>query len=463
MSKNEKSGLTLKHRIGYGCGDAGGVMTFTLMSTFFTRYCLNVLGVNSAVLATLLLVWNIWDAVNDPLMGALMDKVFAKHHDKRGKFRPWILRATPMMCISAIALWTLPARFEGVTMLAVLFVCKILYEGFYTMLNIPMGSMLSAMSNTDEERAQLSSARGIGSSIFGILAAMLFPIILSVFGDTAKGYGIGATILALGGMVLCFLHYFWTEERNLNVLNADSEGADNIKFNDIFEVFRKNRAFLALCVHSLFLCSMQSITGSVGSYMYADVLGSLAMMSTASLLSLPLSLIMMAVAPKIAKKTGLVELIRYGLIVSAVLYASLYAAMMLTTLNVWVYVIWSCLASSFAMLSVLMQWGLVGEAIDYNEYLTGKRTEGSIYGTFSLSRRVGTTIGSSLGVLMLGWTGYQVGAAAQTAAALGGIKTLALLVPAIFVLGSWAAFRFIWNIDDETRNKIAAAKEGAKE
>ena len=120
MAKNNKSGLTLKNRIGYGCGDAGGVMTFMLMSTFFTRYCLNILGVSSAVLATLLLIWNIWDAVNDPLMGALMDKVFAKHHNKKGKFRPWILRATPMMCVSAIALWTLPTYFEGVTMIAVL-------------------------------------------------------------------------------------------------------------------------------------------------------------------------------------------------------------------------------------------------------------------------------------------------------------------------------------------------------
>lgn len=56
MAKNNKSGLTLKNRIGYGCGDAGGVMTFMLMSTFFTRYCLNILGVSSAVLATLLLI-----------------------------------------------------------------------------------------------------------------------------------------------------------------------------------------------------------------------------------------------------------------------------------------------------------------------------------------------------------------------------------------------------------------------
>ena len=91
------SSLTLKNRIGYGCGDAGGVMTFSLMSAFFTRYCLNILEVRAEVLAALLFVWNVWDAVNDPLMGTLMDKMFAKHHNRNGKFRPWILRATPML------------------------------------------------------------------------------------------------------------------------------------------------------------------------------------------------------------------------------------------------------------------------------------------------------------------------------------------------------------------------------
>ena len=98
MEKNTTSRLTLKQKIGYGCGDAGGLFTFSLMSAFFTRYCLNILGVSTEMLATLLLVWNVWDAVNDPLMGTLMDKAFAKNHDKRGKFRPWILRATPYAC-----------------------------------------------------------------------------------------------------------------------------------------------------------------------------------------------------------------------------------------------------------------------------------------------------------------------------------------------------------------------------
>ena len=456
MAKNKTSGLTLKHKIGYGCGDGGGLFTFSLMSGFFTRYCLNILGVSTEMLASLLLVWNIWDAINDPLMGTLMDKTFAKNHDKRGKFRPWVLRATPMLAVSAIALWTLPTMFEGVAMLAVLFITKILYEASYTMLNIPMGSMLSAMSDTDEERAQLSSARGFGSMIGGYASMLTFPLILEAFGDTAKGYSIGATIMALCGAVVCFFHYYWTEERHSEVSSGDE--ANNIKVTDILVVFKKNRAFLALCVHSLFLCSMQAIAGNVGTYMYADVLGSLATMSTASLISMPLSIVFLVAAPKLAKKMGLTQLIRAGLLISAALYVGLYAVVMTTTIAPMVYALWVTLASGFSSLSILMQWGMVGEAIDYNEYLTGKRTEGSIYGTFSLTRRIGTTIGSSLGVLMLGWTGYEVGATSQAASALNGIKTLSVLVPAVCVMGSWFAFKFIWNITDEIRAKMAAAK-----
>lgn len=76
--------------------------------------------------------------------------------------------------------------------------------------------------------------------------------------------------------------------------------------------------------------------------------------------------------------------------------------MMLFSVPAIVYLVWSTMASGIASVSILMQWGLVGEAIDYNELLTGKRTEGSIYGTFNLSRRIGQTVGNSAAVLALG-------------------------------------------------------------
>lgn len=463
--KQKTSGLTFKQKIGYGLGDFGGCMTFALMGAMVTRYYVNVLKVNTAVLAVLLLIWNIWDAVNDPMMGAFMDKMYAKSHNPKGKFRPWLLRATPMLAITAIAFWTVPTFFEGTAMICVLFVCKILYEGCYTMFNIPMGSLLSAMSDTDEERAALSSARGFGGTIGNMIPMVIMPIFLNIFGDSnAKGYGIGAAICAVIGGVVCFLHYAWTEERNVTA--APQQSAEPAKFTDIFQVFASNRAFLALCIHGICVCTSQYVSQTLGTYMYSDVLGNIGIMSMATMISMPLMFLTLAIAPKLAKKLGLENMIRTCLLIGCCSNLLLFAAHMMFTVPAMVHMIWTSLAGAFTSVSIYMQWGLVGEAIDYNEYLTGKRTEGSIYGTFNLSRRIGQTIGNSAAVLLLGLIGYNAQAASmgigQTAGVITGIKVLCVLLPAIFALGSWAAFKFLWNITPETRQKIAAFTEAKK-
>lgn len=457
MATTKTSGLTTKHKIGYAMGDLGGCMTFALMGSMVTRYYTNVLRVNTAVLAVLLLVWNIWDAVNDPMMGAIMDKLYAKHHNKRGKFRPWLLRATPLLAITSIVFWTVPTFFEGTTMLVVLFFCKILYEGCYTMFNIPMGSMLSAMANDDKERATLSSARGFGSMVGNVLPMVILPQLLAKYGDSSKAFGLGATICAGIGFVFCFLHYAWTEERNFVADETPKE--DPVKFTDIFNVFRTNRPFVALCIHGICICCMQYVSQTLGSYMYGDVLGDIGMMSTSSALTMPLGILSLLVAPKLSEKLGLEKLIRITLIMAGGLYVGLFAVMMVFPVNAMVYMLLTTLASSLASMSIFMQWGLVAEVIDYNEMVTGKRTEGSIYGTFNLSRRIGQTVGNSAAVLALGLIGYEAGAAVQSAGTLVGIKALCVLVPGLFVFGSWVAFRFVWNITPEIRAKITASKQ----
>ena len=132
MGKNKIPGtLTKKHWFGYMFGDWGGCMTFALMASIFSMYCTNVLGIDPTLMGTLVLVWTIWDAINDPMMGALMDKAFAKRQNKNGKFRPWLLRSTPLLAVTAIALWTVPTFFDGIATVVCLFSCKILYEGAY--------------------------------------------------------------------------------------------------------------------------------------------------------------------------------------------------------------------------------------------------------------------------------------------------------------------------------------------
>jgi len=459
MSKTNSTGLTFKHKLGYGLGDAGGCMTFALMTGIFMRYCNNVLLIDPMLLATLLAIWNIWDAVNDPMMGALMDKMFAKKKHPQGKFRPWLLRATPMLAVCFIALWTVPTMVDGFARLAALFVLKIAYEACYTMFNIPMGSLLSAMANTDGERAQLSSARGFGSMVGNMIPMILFPIILQVMGDNPTGYGIGAAVCAIIGAVMCFGHYALTEERN--IVDAESD-ADNIKFTDILNVVKVNRPFVALCIHGICICTMQNVTQSLGTYMFEDVYGNIGMMSMMTGMSVPLSIVFLVGAPIVAKKMGLEKMIRSGLLLSCAIYVTLFGLHMVMNVPIMLHIIMSALGSGFCSLSVLMQWGLVGEAIDYNEYVTGKRTEGSIYGTFNLARRIGNTIGSSSAVLLLSAVGYDATLEVQSAGAIVGIKALCVLLPGIFAIGSWAAFKFVWNITPEIREKMAARKAGNK-
>ena len=461
MSKTKSNGLTFKHKFGYALGDAGGCMTFAIMGSSFTMYCTDALGLNTALIAVLFAIWNVWDFINDPLMGALMDKSFAKHHNKRGKFRPWLLRSAPIVCVGFIALWSVPQFFDGVAMVAMLFILKILYEGAYTMFNIPMGSMLSAMADTDQERASLSSSRGFGSMIGNMIPVIIAPAVINALGKTnPTGYAIAASVCAIIGLVMCLGHYALTEERNV-VENA-SEEADNIKMTDILNVFRVNRPFLALCVHGVCICTMQYVGSTLANYMFSEVFGDLSLASYGAVISMPLMLLTLLLGPMLAKKFGLENFIRWGLLAGSVLYIILFGLHCVTTVNPFVHIIMNSLAMGLASMSIYMQWGLVGEAIDYNEMITGKRTEGSIYGTFNLARRVGQTIGNSGAVLLLGFIGYNAQLEVQTASTIFGIKILCVLLPGIFILGSWAAFKFLWNMTPETRAKVAEFKASKK-
>ncbi|MBP3684473.1 MAG: MFS transporter [Oscillospiraceae bacterium] len=452
MSKSN-SPLTLKHRIGYALGDFGGCMTFSLMSAFMTRYYVNVALMDTAIIAAMTLVWKIFDAMANPVIGAMLDRSFAASSGKRDKFRPWILRVAPLTGIAGILVFTAPGWVTGMSRLVVAFVTYLMYEVFYAMQHIALGGLISAMATDDAERSELSSARGIGGMLGIIVPQMTFPAIISLFESSpALGYGMGVTVCAIIGYICCLGCYFFTEERNAAQSGSNSSP---IQVTDILEVFRVNRAFVALCLHGLLSGILMSVGGALGTYMYADVLGSLALMSVGSMISMPVSLVCMSVVPRLTRKIGSQKVLRGSLLLGCGLYVFLFALHILTSINVWLHIGINALASGISGLSNMMQWGMLSEAIEYNEYLTGKRTEGSINGTFNMLRRLGQGLGSSFGVAMLGIIGYDAAVSVQTGTTILGIKVLCLLFPAICAIGSWVVFRFVWNITPELKEKMA--------
>ena len=458
--------LGVRHHIGYGAADAGGVLMLMVIS-YLERFSRNILGIDPLIYAGILVVWNVWDAINDPLVGTFMDFAFAKAKNKANKFRPWILRSIPVLVIGMVSMMTLPTLFDGLLCIVVPFISKIVFELGYTIMNIGMGSLLGVMATNDAERASLASARGFGSTVGGVIGMMVLPQILTALGETKLGYAVTGIAAAALGAILVFMHFAWTEERNaaaqVAVKTEEEKEKEKIKITDILQVFKVNRPYLALCVHSICICFVQGIAQGASNYMYADVLGNIGLATIAGAISMPVMFAGLIVAPILAKKIDFVVIIRSAILIGCILLGTCFIyAVSVETMNAWIYMAWSGIGTGLVTLSVQLQWGLVGESIDYNEYLTGKRSEGSIYGVFSLTRRIGQTLSGSLAVLMITWFGYIAAeegvVVAQPASAIMGIKLMCILIPAVIGLGSWIAFRFIWNITPEKRAAMAQWK-----
>ena len=472
MAKTPSKKLTLGHIIGYGCGDAGGVVGLYFVSGYMSRFLQVNLEVNAGILATMLLIWNIWDAVNDPLMGTIMDMCFAKAKPGADKFRPWILASIPILVVGLISFFLVPPMLGGGwAMIASAFVLKIVFEAGYTMMNIGMGSLLGNMAKNDNERATLSSARGFGSTACQLIGGAAIPFFLGKFGTDNAGYAKTAIILACMMAVTVFIHYAWTEERNKGAaVAADVEAKQEEKFGimDILNIFKKNRAFLALVLHSICICAVQALGSGAATYMYMDVMKNVTLQSLGSTLSAVLMIVILASAPILTKKWDLVTIIRVCLLAGFISCVGLTAyTVMVPEFNHILFVVWYSIGNGLITMSVQMQWGLVAESIDYNEYLTGKRNEGTIYGFFSLSRRIGSTIANSASVLIIAAIGYDAAIANaggdQSDFTIMGIKLMVLGFPLIAALGSWSCFTFIWNINKDVRAKMAewkAAKAG---
>ncbi len=465
MAKAKSDKLTLKHIIGYGAGDCGGCFGLYMVSMFMSRFLQVNLGVNAALLATILLVWNIWDTVNDPLMGTIMDMCFAKAKPGADKFRPWILASIPIMFVGIIAFYAVPPMLGGgFPTIAAAFILKIVFEAGYTMMNIGMGSLLGNMAKNDNERAILSSARGFGSTACQLIGGAAIPLFLGKFGTDNAGYAKTAVVLACMMAVTVFIHWAWTEERNKGVAGAvEEKKEEKFGIRDILNIFKHNRAFLALVLHSICICAVQALGSGAATYMYMDVMKNVELQALGTSLSSILMICVLTAAPILTKKWDLVVIIRVCLFAGFISCVGMTAYVVLVPdFNHMLFVVWYALGNGLITMSVQMQWGLVAESIDYNEYLTGKRNEGTIYGFFSLSRRIGSTIANSATVLLIAAIGYDPALTNagldQAESTINGIKLMVCGFPALAALGSFCCFTFIWCINADVRAKMAEWK-----
>ena len=444
--------LTQRELAGYAMGDLGGSMTFAITGSFLTTYYNEVAGLSMAAISGIYLILRIWDGISNPGMGMLMDGVYARGGGRREKFLPWMRLAAPLLFISGILVFSLPGVVPVPARAAAAFGTYLLYGLSYTMFNIPYGSLLSNMSDTEDERVSLSTARGIGATIGNLIPLALFPLVLNWMPASASAaYAGGAAVCSAMGLAACLLCCGWTRER----VGAPGPMGEPVHWRDMAITLRCNRPLAAICLIGLLFCVNQYMTSTLSVYMFRDVLGAMPMMSVMTTLSMGSSAASLLVAPKAMHRFRLKNTLGWGALIGVALMGLNYLCLVLWR-SLWLYILLSVLSSCFSNLMALMQWGMIGEAIDYNEQLTGKRTEGAIYGVFNLLRRAGQAIGASSAVALLGVMGYAAGAAEQSDAVVLGIEAMSVLLPAMFVLLCWAVLRFMWNTGPTSREQAGS-------
>ena len=495
----------MRDKLAYAAGDLGCNMSFALKGTVQTFWLVYMM-METGLLSILLLAVQIWDAINDPLIGSMIDNDKRKY--KHGKFKQYIFIGALGLLVGGAAVF-LPFPNASVVLKAVLFVLGyIIWDAFYTVANVPYGSMLSLVSEDAGERAQLSTWRSIGSMVGNMLPMMVLPMLIwqkATYDGTdsflnkivipegftaeqfmsnpltGQPYQVGDPILSpetgkqveilLGermfwvalvmGVIgfVCFLFMLKniTIRADENAVKTNEGGA---KFNIFksFGNFMKNRPAVGatLAAMGMFL-GMQSAT-TANTIMFATYFNMASMSGVVQIIGFLPMFLFMPFITKIVRRFGKKEASVVGAIVSLVGAAIMLTFPLMKNTNTALIVYLAgliCFGIGMGFYTCV-SWAMMGDAIDYNEWKFGTREEGTVYSLHSFFRKLAQGIGPSIVLLVMGLLGYQsnlgtIGQTAQTS------HNMCWLVAGLYTFSAILQFigiAVIYNIDKKTLEKM---------
>lgn len=417
---NEK--LSFKERLGYGLGTTGEQFPNFLIQTFLFGYFNLVVGLNAGVIATIMLIARVWDAVNDPIMGVIADRT----RTRWGSYRPWAFFCTIPMAIFLVLTFTNVGLTDG----AKAVYCGAMYILFgmsNTASLIPLGSMANVLTESSQERAVLGTFREFGSSIGNLAGSILVPLIVTGFISSgmgeAKGYQLTAVVLGILCIVFLAITFFTTKER---IEPPKPEG-------NVFKSFLVLKGNVpGICIILFFfLIGTAIITRQMFNMYYGGfVLGNEGLGNSLLMVMSIAPFIMMWFAPGMAKKLGkrAVVFIGCGLVVLGGLL--FWVAGTSAPLN---------LIASFVVglgqnLTFASVWSIIPDTADYGEYKNGIHAPGAMYSVANFGLKMGMTMASTLMGWGLMWSGFDQTAAVQAESVISGLRAfnaLSLIIPTV--------------------------------
>ena len=439
----------VKDQVGYVFGDMAGSFVNLFVDAYFLTFCTYALGISATWMAGLFLVARLWDAVNDPIIGTFPDRWrIGKSGDK---FTPWIklfmipLALSGILCFSAVP-------FEGVMLHAWVAFVYVFFGMSYTGTSMPFGAMANVVSTDAVDRSKLSRARSIGGGLVGAVALSMVPVFC--FDANENIIPERFTLLAVIFGVCCIGSYLiliaFTKER----VRVVPQPGQKFEYKNVIKAALKNRPLIGVMVATI--GSMLTITGSsqTYSYIYKEVYGNTDMIMVATVAAMPFMFIVFPLIPVLVKKYGKRNVIlitsAFSLIVSLVkVVFYIESVVLFTALNI---------ASMVGQTAFTMLiWALVSDCLDYSEWKTGFRSDGSMYSLYTFSRKIGSTVASTGIAASLGLVGYVSGQnVVQTPEAVTGIYYVCNMIPVLCYALQMIGVGLIFNLNKEKTDEMYA-------
>lgn len=416
--------MKLRQYLAYASGDVANNLTFSMASAFLLIYYTDVAGITAGAAGTMFLVVRVWAGVTDLVAGRVIDKTSTRW----GKFRPYLLFASAPLLLLLVALFSIPAALSDSGALVWAYVSYALFSMAYSFVNIPYGSLASSMTQEGDERARMSTARMVAASLTILLIAVIVAPQISGAGDLQRSLTLTTIAFAVVGYALYLWCFASTGESVPRTVAA-------VSVRDTVAMLRHNRPLVILCASALLFLTGMFAVQTVAVYYARDVLGEADLFIVMTVIQTVGMLAAAALVPVAVERVGKK---RTYLVAGAVAAASgIGLGIAPGSVPAIGLVFFGVYGLGLGVVNTLI-FALQADTVDYGEWQSGVRAEGSSYAVLSFMRKAGQGIGGAAAAYTIGLGGYVSGAAEQTGAALRSIRVAAGILPAMVILAATA-------------------------
>lgn len=444
---------TWREKIGYGIGAVGLDLSYGLFYSYLSYYLSSVLGIKEAFLLLLTPIARIWDGINDPIMGTIVDST----KTKMGKYRPWIVIGALSNAIVLSLLFT-SFGMSGTKLYIYIAVMYILWGMTNTMADIPYWSMVPSFTNDPKDRNLVATVArtfsGLGQGLITVLTPIVLPILSSGITTTDKGYsasGFSKWAIICGVLLVVFssVCVISTKERNVVYNN------EKFSFKKMFKVIAKNDQLIVFMVFAMISNAGWYLTSGTAVYYFSDVLEEPTAQSLFSMIGAVGSVLGLLVIPVLEKKLSNRTIYQISLSMAILGYVLMY--IFGPVLKITIALDISYIIASIGIGSMFVaQTVFLADIVDYGEYKTGKRNESITFSMKGFLQKMAYTIQTVFLFGGLGIMNYnsQISTGVINENTKTAIGIICFGIPPVLILISLIVFSTKFKIHGELRREV---------